>query len=105
MTKRATPKRSRKIAVWERDGFECRYCGRPVALPEPETPACLWATVDHAIPRSKGGSNRIGNLVTACAPCNKRKADKSAAEFIDSGKAKLSFSGWFPALEQLRRTA
>ena len=33
-------------------------------------------TVDHVIPRSKGGSSGWDNIVTCCAPCNRRKGDR-----------------------------
>lgn len=53
---------SLRTAVFIRDGFRCTYCG---ARPRQEE---LHA--DHVIPVSKGGTNDIGNLVTACRTCN-----------------------------------
>lgn len=97
------PKRDRKIAVWRRDGFRCRYCGRPVETPSPGIPAYLWATVDHKTPLSRGGSNRTHNLVTCCMACNKRKANKDHKAFVESGKAALSYNGGFRSLAQLHR--
>ncbi len=51
-------------AVFARDNWTCQYCGSRQQL-----------TVDHVIPRSKGGSSDWTNIVAACAPCNRRKGD------------------------------
>jgi len=51
-------------AVFARDGWACQYCGSRAQL-----------TVDHVIPRSKGGSSEWDNIVASCAPCNRRKGD------------------------------
>lgn len=52
-------------AVFARDGWSCMYCGARTSL-----------TVDHVIPRSKGGASTWDNIVASCAPCNRRKADR-----------------------------
>jgi len=52
-------------AVFARDGWECQYCGARASL-----------TVDHVIPRSKGGDSGWENIVASCAPCNRRKGDR-----------------------------
>lgn len=52
--------------IFKRDNFECQYCGSPRDL-----------TLDHVIPRSKGGPSNWKNLVTACKSCNARKGDFS----------------------------
>jgi 5-methylcytosine-specific restriction endonuclease McrA len=51
-------------AVFARDGWACQYCGARSNL-----------TVDHVIPRSKGGKSERDNIVASCAPCNRRKGD------------------------------
>jgi 5-methylcytosine-specific restriction endonuclease McrA len=53
-------------AVFARDRWTCQYCGRERGS----------LTVDHVIPRSKGGVSSWDNIVTCCAPCNRRKGDR-----------------------------
>lgn len=56
-----------RLKVLVRDRFTCTYCG--AIGPETEL------EVDHIHPVSKGGSNHISNLTTACKPCNLKKRD------------------------------
>lgn len=56
------------------DGF-CWYCGGDLREEE-KTPH-----IDHQHPKSRGGSNSVGNLVLACWQCNVRKRDKTVGEF------------------------
>src|SRR6266566_4893723 len=51
-------------AVFARDSWTCQYCGSRSNL-----------TVDHVIPRSKGGASSWENIVASCAPCNRRKGN------------------------------
>ena len=51
-------------AVFARDDWTCQYCGARSNL-----------TVDHIVPRSKGGSSSWENIVASCAPCNRRKGN------------------------------
>jgi 5-methylcytosine-specific restriction endonuclease McrA len=51
-------------AVFARDDWTCQYCGSRSNL-----------TVDHVIPRSKGGPSSWDNIVASCAPCNRRKGN------------------------------
>jgi len=53
-------------AVFARDKWTCQYCGS----------ARTTLTVDHVIPRSKGGVSSWDNIVACCAPCNRRKGDR-----------------------------
>ena len=59
---RAKPSRN---AIYTRDGYKCQYCGATRRL-----------TIDHVIPKSKGGSDDWENLVVASASCNVKKGDK-----------------------------
>lgn len=58
-----------RFNVFLRDRFTCQYCGYGSDL-----------TFDHLIPRSRGGQTTWDNVVTACAPCNLRKADRLAED-------------------------
>ncbi len=58
--------------VFVRDNFCCQYCG--IAC----TPKQL--TYDHVLPRSRGGKTDWKNIVSACKPCNARKADMLCSE-------------------------
>lgn len=73
-----TQKRVRKLI--ERDGEFCVYCGVKMFLKtrigEPK------ATLDHIIPKSKGGTDALENLVLACAPCNNKKGAIMPAEWF-----------------------
>jgi 5-methylcytosine-specific restriction endonuclease McrA len=55
-----------RVNLFRRDGGECQYCGSRRHL-----------TIDHVIPRSKGGKTSWTNLVTACNRCNVNKGDKT----------------------------
>ena len=55
--------------IFKRDGFECCYCGSQRNL-----------TIDHVIPKSRGGSNYWDNLVTSCSRCNSNKDNKTPEE-------------------------
>lgn len=54
--------------VYRRDGYRCAYCGK--------RPRQDHLTIDHVVPRSRGGPHTWDNCVTACLGCNARKADR-----------------------------
>lgn len=58
--------------VMIRDNFECQYCGEYLGKHK--------GTIDHVIPRSRGGASDYGNCVTCCKPCNALKADRTLEE-------------------------
>ncbi|OHT86841.1 HNH endonuclease [Mycobacteroides saopaulense] len=57
-----------RAALMHRDRFRCAYCGGRAD------------TIDHVIPRSKGGSHSWENCVACCSSCNHRKADRLLAD-------------------------
>lgn len=56
--------------ILRRDNFCCQYCGAHSAP----------LTLDHVIPKSRGGQDTWENLVTACVPCNNRKGNRTPEE-------------------------
>ncbi len=58
--------------IYHRDGSMCQYCGKKFPTSE--------LSLDHVIPRSRGGGDSWENLVCACTNCNARKADKTPEE-------------------------
>lgn len=77
MNKRhARLKRVRERLFAAQEG-RCFYCKRPCILDGPNN----WrvtATLDHVVPKSRGGTNEQSNFVMACRGCNYRKASKVA---------------------------
>ena len=55
--------------VIRRDRHRCQYCGDKERL-----------TMDHVLPKSRGGKDSWDNLVTACVPCNNRKGSRTPEE-------------------------
>lgn len=77
MTKRRPLGNTVRFEIFKRDNFTCQYCGA--------TPPDAVLEVDHVTPVSKGGSNEVSNLVTACFECNRGKRDKTLGEsFIEA---------------------
>ena len=64
---RAVQRKISRRALFARDGWRCVYCGTNGGR----------LTLDHVVPRSKGGESIWENVVTACAPCNLRKGDRT----------------------------
>lgn len=67
-------KRALKRATMRDCGRRCVYCGLPL---DPTV-----ATLDHVYPVARGGTHVPGNLVAACAPCNRLKGDLLPHEFF-----------------------
>jgi 5-methylcytosine-specific restriction endonuclease McrA len=72
---RRVPRRTRMISrrgILTRDRHQCLYCGK--------IKGAFELTLDHVIPRSRGGASSYENLVACCQPCNHRKADRTPEE-------------------------
>ena len=54
--------------LYRRDGSQCQYCGEYVATRD--------MTVDHVVPRARGGANSWENCVLSCQKCNSRKGSR-----------------------------
>ena len=61
-----------RMNVFVRDRFRCQYCGQRFRWGE--------LTFDHLVPRSRGGRTEFRNIVSACKPCNTRKANRTCDE-------------------------
>lgn len=69
--KRPRPvKKLTRFEIFERDRYTCQYCGKQTRQ----------LTIDHIIPRYRGGTHTWENMVSACVPCNRRKAGRTPAE-------------------------
>jgi 5-methylcytosine-specific restriction endonuclease McrA len=62
----------KRVRIYMRDQFRCQYCG------ERKNPVEL--TLDHILPRSRGGDSSQINVVTACVRCNQRKGSRTPEE-------------------------
>jgi len=59
-----------KKNIFIRDAFKCAYCGTTK----------MRLTIDHLIPKSRGGQSTFENCVAACKPCNIKKGDQTPRE-------------------------
>jgi 5-methylcytosine-specific restriction endonuclease McrA len=67
---RAVQRKISRRALFARDGWRCVYCGS----------AGGRLTLDHVVPRSRGGDSVWENVVTSCAPCNLHKGNRTLEE-------------------------
>ena len=65
-----SPRKFSRREVFARDGFTCQYCDQQTHN----------ITLDHVLPRRQGGEHCWENLVSACIPCNHRKAGRTPRE-------------------------
>ncbi len=70
--------------IYERDDYRCVYCGEQFPAEE--------LTLDHVLPRVKGGDRSEGNLVTACSTCNTAKGHRRLSAFLrENAQARETF--------------
>ncbi|MDX6518267.1 MAG: hypothetical protein QOF50_1113 [Gaiellaceae bacterium] len=67
---RAVQRKISRRALFARDGWRCVYCGTMSGR----------LTLDHVVPRSRGGDSVWENVVTSCAPCNHKKGNRLLEE-------------------------
>jgi len=61
-----------RMILYGRDRYTCAFCGEVFTVRN--------LTIDHLVPRSKGGKNTWMNTVSACKPCNVKKSDRTPEE-------------------------
>ncbi|MGY2128116.1 HNH endonuclease [Blastococcus sp. SYSU DS0617] len=83
----------RLLAVLERDGPTCIWCGRRFA-------ALVVPTTEHVVPRVKGGPSRLENEVAACRRCNAERGHRGAVEWLEECLRR----GWAPDEARLARS-
>jgi len=74
--------------IFERDGHRCQYCGR--RFPKQDL------TIDHVLPRSRGGKDTWDNLVLACMKCNLKKGSRLPEEAQMRLLKKPAMPRWLP---------
>ena len=114
-------KRVRKLRAGEPYAFEthrrfCYYCGKLLKHYDKNPNNSGWgdsATLDHVVPRARGGSYALLNIVHCCWLCNQRKAAQDHDEFLDallesdgridlsSGASLAEWDGWAAHLSAL----
>jgi 5-methylcytosine-specific restriction endonuclease McrA len=67
---KAIKRKISRRALFARDGWRCQYCGSEGGK----------LTLDHIVPRSRGGESVWENVVTSCSPCNLRKGNRTLDE-------------------------
>ena len=70
-----------RAAVMRRDGHRCSYCGKSSKRNRLE--------LDHVTPKSRGGTDRYDNLVSACRACNQKRGNLTLATWLKRRPAKL----------------
>ena len=92
MARKAISKRVR-FEVFKRDSFKCQYCGK--SSPD------VILHIDHIKPVSKGGSNDVTNLLTACDSCNLGKSNIELDDSSTMAKQKAQLDELSERREQL----
>ncbi len=67
---RCSDRKLTRLEVFKRDHYTCQYCGKETH----------HLTLDHVIPRYRDGQHSWENIVSACVPCNRRKAGRTPQE-------------------------
>jgi 5-methylcytosine-specific restriction endonuclease McrA len=77
--------------LYRRDDFTCQFCGARLGAEN--------LTIDHVLPRSRGGGTSWTNCVAACEPCNSRKADRTPRQAGMLLLSKPRKPRWQPSLK------
>ncbi len=91
-----TPTPPRRESLWLAEGKQCHWCHKPTRLciqPDPDQ-----ATIEHIIPRYKGGTNDPENLASSCRLCNSRRSYEDQMGLKDG-----SLLGIFPVTSNQKK--
>ena len=88
------PRAERLRRILERDGGECVWCRRPL-VPDDRN-----LSLEHLIPRLKGGPAWLENELAACRPCNRARGHKAPVAWLEDCEAR----GLEPNREVVART-
>lgn len=77
-------------ALYRRDDWRCQYCG--------QRPGAEGLTIDHVMPRSRGGPTTWENCVAACGACNRVKADRTPGEAGMRLRTRPARPRWTPVM-------
>ncbi len=70
--------------LWHQAGKRCHWCGHETLFCQ--EPVSNQATIDHVVPRCRGGSNTAGNCVSACFACNAKRNREDQAKADHPGR-------------------
>jgi 5-methylcytosine-specific restriction endonuclease McrA len=79
-----------KINLLTRDSFACQYCQKNLSTEE--------STIDHVVPRSKGGKTTWENVVIACPQCNRKKGGRTPKEAKMALQTSPNAPNWLPVI-------
>lgn len=86
-SKNTKPVKYTRKGILVRDNYTCVYCGK------------YGNTIDHIVPRSKGGKDSFENCVACCSKCNNKKTDK----FLHEIGWKLNYEPYVPRQQEYGR--
>lgn len=75
-------KRWVQMYLWHKCNGRCEYCRKRMTKQKGELTKDTDATIDHIIPKSKGGNYHLENLALACYQCNRKKGSKRPDMFM-----------------------
>ena len=84
------PVRFSRVNVFARDRYRCQYCGSRGNLKD--------LTFDHVVPRAMGGTTTWENVVAACIPCNRQKANRTPEQAGMRLRRAPTQPRWVPAV-------
>lgn len=87
-------KRTRRQMVWDATNGRCWYCSADLRE--------HGMTIDHVIPRAKGGLSTLDNLVPACAACNTAKGSLDLEEYRQLQERKTFYGEGRRAMRRIR---